>query len=62
MVTWQFWTLIGAFLVVSFDLSSGVDKIAVELVLMNVTLSELARTRRKALLDVPPPSPVPAES
>jgi hypothetical protein len=42
-------------------LSSGVDKIAVELVLMNVTLSELARSRRKDPFGVLTGLPVAAE-
>jgi hypothetical protein len=58
MITWQFWTLIGALLVLGFDLSSGLDRVADQLGFMSVTLSDLLRSRREDVNELTVASPV----
>jgi hypothetical protein len=59
MITWQFWTLLGALVVVGFDLSSSVGKIADHLEALNELLIDLARARRG---QPPLAAPLPSES
>jgi hypothetical protein len=47
VITWQFWTLIGVFLVVGLDLSFRVGEIADHLEILNAVLVDLARATRE---------------
>jgi hypothetical protein len=58
MITWQFWTLIGALLVLGFDVSSGLDRVADHLGFMSVTLNDLLKSRRGDVHDLTLASPV----
>jgi hypothetical protein len=58
MITWQFWTLIGALLVLGFDVSSGLDRVADHLGFMSVTLNDLLKSRREEVNELPLASPL----
>lgn len=62
MITWQFWTLIVVFIGVCLNLSFALDRVELQLGLVNVTLKALARSRDEALDEIPLPPPVPTES